>query len=70
MTNRTIYALTVTERDTKDRLVARVIAHFEFTNEGRKACDLAYHAIPHAGMEGPIGTDAYPIGHSYFLEQS
>lgn len=66
--NTTVYAFTVAHRDTKDRLVARVIAHFEFNNDGRQAAELAMKAIPNAGFEGPVGSAAYPIGSEYIAD--
>ncbi len=66
--NTTVYAFTVATRDHNDRLVARVIAHFEFSNDGRQAAELAMKAIPDAGFEGPVGSAKYPIGHLYFAE--
>lgn len=64
--NTTIYAFIAFTRDTKGRLVARVIAHFEFNNDGRQAAEMAMKAIPSAGFIGPVGSITYPIGREFF----
>lgn len=66
--NTTVFALTVATSDHNGRLVASVIAHFEFSNDGRKAAELAMNAIPDAGLVGPVGSAKYPLGHQYFAE--
>lgn len=64
-TNTTVFALTVARSDASGHEIARVIAHFEFNNDGRIAATQAMAAIPNAGFEGPVGSDAYPIGREY-----
>lgn len=62
-----IYALHVATRDAAGNDRATVTQHFAFDAAGRAAAEAAMQATPNAGYDGPVEAAAYPLGHTFSL---